>query len=156
MSNQAPIDPPRRILVPVDFESGAEEVLGTATRWAQTLGASLLVLHVWEPPRLLSGDALYTVPGFDAASLAQVALSEAERHMDRLVTRWKTPGVSMSVRLENGRTFEAILRVAEDEKADLILLGSHGRRGLSRFILGSVAHAVLSRSTLPVLTVPVG
>ena len=105
---------------------------------------------------MLSGDTFYTVPGFDAASLAQVALAEAERHMDRLVTRWKTPGVSMKVRLENGRIFDTVLTVAEEEDADLILLGSHGRRGLSRFILGSVAHAVLSRSTRPVLTIPVG
>lgn len=147
---------PRRILVPVDFESGAEDLLATATRWAERFGASLVVLHVWEPPRLIAGDTFYTVPGFDAASLSQVALAEAQRHMDRLVTRWKTEGVELSVRLETGRTSSAILEVAEDVKADLILLGTHGRRGLSRVLLGSVAHQVLSRSTLPVLTLPTG
>ena len=143
------------IVVPVDFEEGAEDrILGEALRWAQAFDQEVLALHVWEPPRLLAGDTLYAVPGFDAASLSELALAEAERHMESLVTKWSTPGRRLRTRLEVGRTATVITEVAEEEGAAFIVMGTHGRRGLSRALLGSVAHGVITRSRVPVLTIP--
>lgn len=148
---------PGPIVVPVDFEEGAEhQVLEAAVRFAEAFQQEIIVLHVWEPPRLLAGDTLYAVPGFDSASLSELALSEAERHMAKLVEKWSTPTRRLRSRLEVGRTAVVIAEVAEDERADFIVMGTHGRRGLSRALLGSVAHGVITRAKVPVLTVPMG
>lgn len=147
---------PRRILVPVDFEETSRSVLETAALWAQHFSSSLVVLHVWEPPRLLAADTLYVAPGWDTVSLERIALAEAGRHMEALVREQIPAALTASTRLEVGPVASTVVRIAEAEQAELIVVGTHGRRGLSRMLLGSVAHAVISHAKVPVLTVPTG
>lgn len=107
-------------------------------------GARLVVLHVVAPlPPLAYGDV---VPPPDPESL----LREAKDHLERLEVRGAD--VRAERRLEEGDPVAEILRVAREIDASLIVLGTHGRTGLSRLLMGSVAEQVVRNAPCPVLT----
>jgi nucleotide-binding universal stress UspA family protein len=139
-----------QILVPTDFSPGADAALG----WAQSLGAAfsakVVLLHVVD----LSIAALAGFPSTLAAVPAAGELldrirTESEEEMHRLVAR--IPGAQGMVR--EGMPRAAILDVAREVGADLIVMGTHGRTGLTHVVFGSVAEHVVRHSRIPVLTV---
>ena len=134
-----------KILVPTDFSDLSEPVLKYATAFARDTGAKLLIAHVQEPLSAYGGGAEmpYTLPGVDGAAL---------RH--RLETVAPTdPSVAFEHRFAVGDLASEIVRLAEDEGVDLIVIGTHGRTGLMRLVMGSVAEAVVRHARCPVLTV---
>ncbi|HXF82379.1 MAG TPA: universal stress protein [bacterium] len=141
---------PRRILVATDFSPGAEGAL----RWGRALGgafgAEVVVLHVLD----LSIAALAGLPSNlamvpAAGELLERIRAETEQEMARLVAR--LPGVRALIR--EGAPRSAILDVAAEVDADLIVMGTHGRTGLTHVFFGSVAEHVVRHSRVPVLTV---
>ena len=122
--------PVRRILVATDFSAGADAALGIAGRYARALSAQLDLLHI------------SAAAGTDVARpLADVAA---------------TIGGDVPVRFigKTGDPAEQILRYADAESIDLIVVGTHGRTGVSRVLLGSVAERVIRGAACPVLVVP--
>jgi nucleotide-binding universal stress UspA family protein len=141
---------PTRILVPTDFSPGADAALG----WAQSLGAAftaeVILLHVVD----LSIAALAGFPSTLAAVPAAGELldrirKESEEEMRRVAAR--VPGARGMVR--EGMPRPAILDVAREVGADLIVMGTHGRTGLTHVVFGSVAEHVVRHSRIAVLTV---
>jgi universal stress protein A len=144
-----------RVLVPIDFSPSARAALEYATFLAGRLGAELDVLHVWEPPGYVGPDTLALLPVGTGQPGWEQTRAEVQREVDAFLAKAKAPPRSLSVRVEAGEPSDTILHIAKDGGADLIVMGTHGRTGLSRLLIGSVAEAVLRRSVCPVLTIRV-
>ena len=145
-----------RILVPIDFSPSSRAALEHATFLAGRLGASLEVLHVWEPPGYVGPDTLALLPVGTAGQPGwEQTRTEVAREVDRFLAKAPAQPRALSVRVEAGEPSDVILHVASESGSDLIVMGTHGRTGLSRLLIGSVAEAVLRRATCPVLTVRV-
>ena len=141
---------PTRILVPTDFSPGAEVALGWAQSLAAAFGAEVILLHVVD----LSIAALAGFPSTLAAVPAAGELldrirMESDEEMRRLVAR--IPGARGIVR--EGTPRAVILDVAREIGVHLIVMGTHGRTGLTHVFFGSVAEHVVRHSRVPVLTV---
>jgi nucleotide-binding universal stress UspA family protein len=113
------------------------------------------VLHVWEPPGYVGPEALALLPIASGQPGWEQTRSEVSREVEQCLGKAAVRPKALSVRVEAGEPSDIILNVAKDGGADLIVMGTHGRTGLSRLLIGSVAEAVLRRSTCPVLTLRV-
>ena len=133
-----------KILLPVDFSTSDQIALKTATSLARDTGAVLLILHVEEPPLAYgAGDLYYGQP--DPTSDELRTMLEAVRPSDTQI--------QCEYRLKTGDPADSIVKVADRENVDLIVMSTHGRTGMSRLLMGSVAEAVVRRAHCPVLTV---
>lgn len=143
---------PSRILVPVDLTEGSQGLVNYAVQIARPFNASIDVINVWEPPQYVAPDLLVAAPGWNAQSLEEMAVDTAKKEMEALVRKVENPPVPLRARVEVGEAASTVLRVAEEGKHDLIIMGTHGRRGLPRLLMGSVAQKVVARAHCPVLT----
>lgn len=141
------------ILCPVDFSATSEEAARYAVGLAEAVGAGRIVfLHVFQPP-------IYPLPEAVGALLdaeAQKAIRDHfRRELEGLAGRHSGHGIEVEAKLVEGFPHPVIVETAEDVGADLIVLATHGRSGLSHLLLGSVAEKVVRTSTIPVCTVRV-
>jgi nucleotide-binding universal stress UspA family protein len=138
----------KRILVPTDFSESADDALNVAVEISKKYGATITLMHAYEVP-------LYTYPGVPAVPadywtpIRNAATHRLEAAVAELVKR--SPEAKGMV--SQGAPWEQILQAAEETKADLIVMGTHGRRGLKLMVLGSVAEKVVRMSPVPVLTI---
>jgi nucleotide-binding universal stress UspA family protein len=136
-----------RILVAVDNSLPAKQATDKGVQLARRLGAEILLLHVIDLPED------YT----DAPSgLMRQALLQAKHKGRQLLSffRARIPStLPCRSLLRVGKSAEMILATAAEQQADMIVLGTHGRSGMSRLLLGSTAEAVLRQATCPVLTI---
>jgi nucleotide-binding universal stress UspA family protein len=139
----------RRILVPVDFTETSDRALGYAIELARKFDASITVMHAYQIPVYGFPDATYIT----AAELATQISNAAQKRLDALVEANKTAAGELASVLRDGVPWEEINAVAGEVKADLVIIGTHGRRGLARALLGSVAENVIRTSTIPVLVI---
>lgn len=137
------------ILLAVDFSASAEAVAGKALQLSQAFAAKLSLIHVVEfvPVDLSNELVLPQAPEMD-----QELLQLAEQRLKELATRLGMKECPCTV--VQGNTRREILRVAEEDGVDLIVLGSHGRQGI-QLLLGSTANAVLHGAPCDVLAVRV-
>ncbi|MFN0062360.1 MAG: universal stress protein [Myxococcaceae bacterium] len=143
---------PKKILCPVDFSDPSRVAAEHAVAVAKQVGAEVLVLHAWELPLAATGLALEGMAWAGNTALAQLEPLYREE-LQKFMTKLKTDGVRVESRLEQGSAAATILKTAETWKADWIVMGSEGRTGVARWLLGSVAHRVVSGAHCPVLTV---
>ena len=147
------MDATRRILVATDFSECSRAALQTAAAWAQKLGATLDVIHVWSLPGFPLPPALAGDPRANEA-LVEEPRRNAEAQLARFVESASNAGIFVrKAHLELGDPAHVICGLAECEDYEFIVVGTHGRTGLPRLILGSVAEKVVRRSALPVLSV---
>jgi nucleotide-binding universal stress UspA family protein len=137
----------KRILVPTDFGDTAAKALDLAVDLAKKYGATITLLHVYEIPVYPYPGALVDVDF--VTPIREAAQKELATAFDALKLR----GVEARGELLYGVPWSVILEVAEHRKADLIVMGTHGRKGVMRALLGSVAEKVVRLSPIPVLTV---
>lgn len=139
----------KRILFPTDFSHYNDAALKYASALAAESGAHLFIVHVDEEPDLSAalGEAAYHY-----AQAPDPAARRAVRdQLSRVVPT--VPGVEFEHRWLTGPPVRELLDFAEREGVDLIVMASHGRTGLSRLLMGSVAEAVVRRARCPVLIV---
>jgi nucleotide-binding universal stress UspA family protein len=136
-----------RILVPVDFSDCSLEAMEYAVQAAREFAASVTVLHVIEP-------ASYGLD-FTLSHAGDVrrTTEAVDRRLGEFTALLKGQGLSGQHQVRNGAPGAVIPEVAEAVEADLIVMGTHGRRGFSHLVSGSVAEAVLRHASCPVLTV---
>ncbi len=133
----------KKILFPTDFSHTGDAALALATSMARDTGATLLIIHVEEPPMAYGGGEMYYgVPEPDLKTL-KTMLSEVKP---------SDPEVPYKHRLITGHPAHAIVQLAESEDVDLIVMGTHGRSGLSRLLMGSVTENVMRKAPCPMLT----
>jgi nucleotide-binding universal stress UspA family protein len=141
----------KHILLATDGSSASEHAAKLAVGLARLHGAKLMAVYVMDPyPYLSMGES--NPFGFQAyMTAAQQHAAQAHAHIEDLCTHGGAP-VALEVRaIENAATSTGIVQTAKDEGADLIVLGSHGRSGIARLMLGSVANKVVAESSVPVL-----
>jgi nucleotide-binding universal stress UspA family protein len=136
--------PIHTILHPTDFSEQSENAWRLACALARDYGARLILLHVVHPPAAIYGEAVY-VPEPE----------EYREPLRRQLHQLQVPGADVRAerRLEEGDAATEILRVARETDTNLIVMGTHGRTGLGRLLMGSVAEQVLRSAHCPVLTV---
>ena len=138
--------PIKTILYPTDFSGPSEYALQVACSLARDYGAKLVVLHVDMPP-VTMGEVISSM--------------DPEEYKEKLWAEFRRletsePGIRdlrVETKLVEGNPAKEILRTANEIKPELIVMGTHGRTGLSRLLMGSVAEEVVRKSPFPVLTV---
>lgn len=145
----------QKILCPVDFSECAENALREALFLAEGLGAEIEVIHAWETPVVVRPDLVVWMDGAAGPALTEIVKARSETAMKQLLEKLPPEARARmkEVHVLHGPPSETIVRYAEDHGHDLIVLGSHGRTGLSRWLLGSVAEQVVRRASCPVLVV---
>jgi nucleotide-binding universal stress UspA family protein len=139
-----------RILVPIDGSRYSARALEVAIDLARALDADLIVLHVVDLARvaMMSGGQAQLIPG----SLEELQI-EGRRVADEAVAR-AMPTVRASARIVQGAPVELILQIAAETSPRFIVIGTHGRTGFNRALMGSVAEGVARRAPVPVMIVP--
>ncbi len=145
---------PTRILVPVDLMEGSQAIVNYAIDLGRPFNAAIEVLHVWEPPQYVAPDLLVAAPGWTPQPLEKEALAAARQSLEKFVGSIQGAG-AVTQKLVMGEPSAAVIQVAESGGFNLIVMGTHGRRGLPRLLLGSVAQRVVARAPCPVLTLHV-
>jgi len=131
------------ILVPVDFDENSRSALELAKQLAAAGDATLHLMHVI---------AILLTPG-EAASIIITREDEVKTALEKIAREQIGGGVRYDVQVRTGDTARAIVEAARDLRSDVIVMPTHGRRGLPRFFLGSVAERVVREAPCPVLTV---
>lgn len=140
---------PRTILVPTDFSECADRALAYSVDLAAQLDATICLLHSIT-------NSVSSLPEVGAAydvTIMESAREHAQAALDARVAQYRDRVGFAPTRLEVGDAREVIDLVASTSEADLIVMGTHGRRGLRRMVLGSVAESVVRTAPCPVLTV---
>jgi nucleotide-binding universal stress UspA family protein len=138
----------RRILVATDFTDTSSRALDWAIELAAPLGASITVMHAYEIPIVGFPDAALIATADVATRISDAARAALESTIEQRRGR----GVRLDALLREGVAWEEINSVADELDADLIVIGTHGRRGLARALLGSVAENVIRTARRPVTT----
>ncbi|MCA9526224.1 MAG: universal stress protein [Myxococcales bacterium] len=141
-----------KILVPVDFSSCSRAALEAATDMAAKYGASVEAVHVHEPPYAV-GHVTVQVPGMGEVAMIDFMHGQAQKLLDEMLADCHAPGVTVTRTLLAGLPEKLIVEHAQEGGHDLIVMGTHGRRGFSRFLMGSVTERVLRLAPAPVLVV---
>jgi nucleotide-binding universal stress UspA family protein len=154
-----PADRRPRVLVPLDGSARARAAVDPATDLATTLGADLLLVRVVDlphvPTSVYSADPLAAYddaepfPDYDPAA----DLASARDYLEWIADPLRERGHTVAVDVRSGAAVEEIAAAARERHADVIAMGTHGRSGLARLVLGSVATGTLRRAGLPVLLV---
>lgn len=150
----------KRILHASDFSPASRSAFAIARVLAKKLGARLILFHAYEGIPPLVGTPMMPMAGPGSGALVDrlwaTAKTAGERGLERLAARARRDGLRVSTRLEVGAPASAIVRAARKERAAMVVVGTHGRTGLPRLLLGSVAERVIRTAPCPVVTVPRG
>jgi universal stress protein A len=133
----------KKILFPTDFSHTGDAALAMATALARDTGATLIIAHVEEPTNVYAGgEFYYGIP------------NPPTEELQRMLTEVKPtdPAVDYEHRLLTGEPSSAIVKCAEEEDVDLIVMGTHGRTGIVRMLMGSVAESIVRHAPCPVVT----
>jgi nucleotide-binding universal stress UspA family protein len=129
-------------------------VLAEAQEFATTFGASIDLLYVWSAPTLVAPESVITGVGINEQPLLDWVRASANEQLAKFETDARRAGIAVrSALCETGDPATTILERAASGKYDLLVMGTHGRTGLSHMLMGSVAEKVVRRAPCPVLTV---
>ncbi|MFO8163652.1 MAG: universal stress protein [Thermodesulfobacteriota bacterium] len=140
----------KTILVPLDGSKRAEEILSHVEEMSKLYHARVIFLQVVEPSPLIWGPE-----GSIALYQQEIErwMQKAQSYLSALKGSFRSKGIETEQYVKSGPVVESILKLAEQEEADLIALASHGRSGLSQVFYGSVAAGVLHRIDRPILLI---
>jgi nucleotide-binding universal stress UspA family protein len=138
----------QHILVAHDFSENAEPALAYAVAIAEKFHSRLTLMHAYERPTYAYPESL--IEDFEFETKVDRAAAKA---LEGVASRVRSAAIPITVLLRKGKPSAEIVAAAEQTKADLIVMGTHGRRGVSRALAGSVAESVVRTATCPVLTV---
>jgi nucleotide-binding universal stress UspA family protein len=139
----------REILVPTDGSEAAEAVVDHAVDIAATYGARLHALYVVDT-------SLHSSLEVGIERVVEALRAEGREAVERVADQARMTGVDVETHVVTGRPQRTILEVAADVDADLIVIGTHGRQGIRRYLLGSVTERIVRTADVPVLTVRAG
>ncbi len=139
----------KKILCPVDFSHGSARAVEKARELSCALSADVELLHAYQLPVMALPDGAVTVSPTFVSDMLERAQSELNKHRDELTQA----GVNVTTKLLEGSPAEVIAERARELDTPMIVMGTHGRGGFRRFLLGSVAERVVRTAVSPVLTV---
>jgi nucleotide-binding universal stress UspA family protein len=138
----------KRVLCPLDFSAGSRRAMRWAVRLTSALDAELVLFHAWQIP-VMSAESAF------APALVADVVEAAEDGLAAELAEARAQGATkVSPRLVSGPAWNMIVEEVVSGGFDLVVMGKHGRTGLQRFVLGSVAEKVVRHASCPVLTIP--
>jgi nucleotide-binding universal stress UspA family protein len=151
----------KKVLIALDFDSSAEKVAETGFKLAASANAQVILMHVTSEANYYSSLNYSPITGFGIFSNEDLvekdtAIEQEEiagKFLKKFQERWGNETTDMIVR--NGDFADSILSVAGELKVDMIVVGTHGRGGLKKMLLGSVTEEVLHQTSIPLLIIPV-
>ena len=141
----------RNILHASDFSRASSAAFRRAVDLARTNRANLTIVHAYAPFIPLMDESYASAQAYE--KMLSDIRADAQRQLDRLVAKAKQAGARAKGLLWEGIAYDRIVRAARSTRADVIVIGTHGRTGLRRALLGSVASRVITLAPCPVLTV---
>ncbi|MBI1963959.1 MAG: universal stress protein [Candidatus Rokubacteria bacterium] len=141
----------RRVLHPTDFSTASAAAFAKAVEMAKAGRGELLLVHVMNPVIPVPGDGYISPKVYD--EIAASTKAWGQKQLAKRLAKAKAAGVRARGFLLEGVPHEQIVRIAKSRRADLVVMGTHGRSGLAKLFLGSVAGRVVAASPCPVLTV---
>jgi nucleotide-binding universal stress UspA family protein len=135
--------------LPVDFSDASPQIVFWATSIAETFEAEIHLLFV---ARRLDHFASMEVPQISISNFEEEVVRGAERTMEQFVENY-LEGMEVKTRVVLGDAAEEILGYIDTEGIDMVVIGTHGRKGIGRIVFGSVAERVIQASPVPVITV---
>jgi len=147
----------RKILVPTDLSPAATRVLEQARTFADKFSASIDLLYVWAPPALVAPEVLMTGVGVAEQPFLDWLAHRSREQLSKFEQQATSAGIPVVHSFcEPGDPASAIVERAASGGYDLLVMGTHGRTGLSHALLGSVTEKVVRRAPCPILTVRTG
>jgi universal stress protein A len=144
----------KKLLVPHDFSPCAARALRTAVELARVHGAELMLVHVSDLPANLPPETLVTPPGTKVAlRVDEYTTRGACDQLEKIAEPLRREGLVVRTVAVTGDVADEILAATEEAGADALVVGTHGRTGLSHLLLGSIAEKLVRRATVPVVTV---
>jgi nucleotide-binding universal stress UspA family protein len=143
------MDTIKTIVCAVDFSDGSERALERAAVLAKATGARVVLLHAYQLPVLALPDGVVTASPDFVSKLT----THAQEALDRMREKLASQGVNATTQLVEGNPVETIVTCANQLEASMLVLGTHGRSGFKRYLLGSTTERVVRTATVPVLTV---
>lgn len=140
----------KKILFPVDFTDSSRKVLPYARFLADKLGASIHLVHVVRGAEDFAG---FDMGAAWYASFEEELVKGAEKAMDRFIHELLEGFDNVTWNVAMGDVVDGILKEVDRVGADMIIIGTHGRKGLEKIVFGSVAREVVMKASCPVLTV---
>ena len=141
----------RSIVHPTDFSTASRAAFAKAVEMAKADRGELLLVHVLSPVMPVPGDGYISPKVYD--EIAASTRAWAQKQLDKLLAKAKAAGARVKGLLVEGVPHEQIVRLAKSKRADVVVMGTHGRSGLAKLFLGSVAGRVVTAAPCPVLTV---
>jgi len=143
----------KKILIPTDGSPLSAQAANAGIHFARSVGAEIVALHVSQPFAATIGfDGMAAAYAITDEDYEKAAAEQAEKYLKQVLDRAHTAGVTAAkCAVSNFNVADGIVQAAVDNGCDLIFIGSHGRSGLSRLLLGSVTAKVLSLATTAVL-----
>lgn len=153
--------PMKKVLIAMDLDPSAQRVAEAGYILAKTMNAEVVLLHVVANDVYYSGLKYSPVTGFSGFSNADFTLMASSQgllkasvyFLEKTREHLNDPGIRIIT--DQGYFHEVILSTAKNINADLIVMGSHGRRWLDQILMGSVTEKVLHHTTIPLLIIPV-
>jgi len=140
----------RRVVVPTDFSDCAEAAWALAQRVASAVRSEVVLVHVFVEPHLY-GETPFS------ADQTKRTIEEGRKWVEGELERWaaaaRDKGLAVRTLILDGVAYQRVVELASEERADLVIMGTHGRGGVSRALVGSVADRVIRSAPCPVLTV---
>jgi nucleotide-binding universal stress UspA family protein len=140
--------PFKHVLVATDFHESSKDAVDLAAKMTLAADGSLTVEHTFEVPSYA-----YLGVEYSTADILSPLEDAAQKSLDGVVRTLRAQGVNAHGVLRKGVAWERILEEAKTSRADVIVMGTHGRKGVARALLGSVAEKVVRLAPVPVLTV---
>jgi nucleotide-binding universal stress UspA family protein len=141
----------RRIMHPTDFSTASRPAFARAVADAKAARAELLIVHVLATVVPFAGDGYVSPKTYEEMDRSMRAWGQ--KQIDKVVARAKAAGVRTRGLLLEGTAADAIVRTARASRTQVIVMGTHGRTGLARLFMGSVAERVVGTAPCPVMTV---
>ncbi len=151
----------KKVLIALDYNPTAQKIAETGYAFAKSMNAHIILLHVVADYTYYSSLDYSPIMGFDNFSnlgaIQTDAVLELQNAAQQFLEKSKTHlgDTSIEILVKDGDSGDAILEAADNVKADVIVLGSHSRRGLDKILMGSVAEKVLRHSKIPLFIIPV-
>ena len=143
------MDTIKKILVPIDFSEHSTNILQTACHFAEKLSANLILIYVVED---LSSLYRFSIPHISFDQLEGEMMQSADTKMENFLTENINPAIVYKSKIISGPVAEEIINAATTEHADMIIIGTHGYKGMEKMLMGSVAAKVVHSAPCPVLT----
>ena len=148
----------KKVLIAVDYNPSAQKIAETGYRLAKEMNARTILLHVISDPTYYSSVNYAPIMGFEnlsypvEADTAEELKKVAQNYLD--ASKQHLGDETIETVVKNGDFGETILKTATDLKADIIVMGTHSRRGWEKILMGSVAEKVLRHSLIPLFIIP--